>query len=45
MEKKTEQALEIIAKNFLTQPIKDVGIEVKRPEKWKARRLGKGEEK
>lgn len=40
MKKETEQALEILAKNFLTQPIEDVGIRVERPEKWKARRLG-----
>ena len=40
MKKETEQALEIIAKNFLTQPIEDVKIRVKRPEKWKARELG-----
>lgn len=40
MTEETEQALEIIAKNILIQSIEDVGIRVKRPEKWKARKLG-----
>lgn len=43
MKKETNEALEIIAKNFLTQPIEDISIEVKRPGKFKVRRLGKGE--